>query len=87
MQVKTDSYDVGVIVGRFQVPELHPGHIDLIQTVCDAHDKVVIFLGLSPLMVTRENPLDFESRKQMILAKFPQGAVGGVLTRIDEATR
>lgn len=71
MRVKTDTYDVGVIVGRFQVPELHDAHLDLIQTVCDNHDKVIIFLGLSPLMVTRENPLDFESRKQMILDKFP----------------
>jgi len=71
MQVKTDSYDVGVIVGRFQVPELHQAHIDLIRTVCDAHSKVILFLGLSPVMVTRENPLDFEARKQMILERFP----------------
>jgi bifunctional NMN adenylyltransferase/nudix hydrolase len=63
--------DVGVIVGRFQVPELHDAHLELIQTVCDRHGKVIIFLGLSPLMVTRENPLDFEARKQMILARFP----------------
>lgn len=71
MEVKTEQYDVGVIIGRFQVHELHQAHIDLIQTVCDKHDKVLIFLGLSPLMVTRENPLDFESRKQMILEQFP----------------
>lgn len=71
MEVKTDTYDVGVIVGRFQVPELHNGHIDLINSVLQRHDKVLIFLGLSPLMVTAENPLDFESRKQMLLEKFP----------------
>jgi bifunctional NMN adenylyltransferase/nudix hydrolase len=71
MRLQEESYDVGVIVGRFQVPELHDAHKDLIETVCDKHDKVVIFLGLSPLMVTRENPLDFESRKQMILEQFP----------------
>lgn len=72
MKIKPEVInDVGVIVGRFQVPELHDAHIDLIQTVCNNHDKVIIFLGLSPLMVTRENPLDFESRKQMILDVFP----------------
>jgi bifunctional NMN adenylyltransferase/nudix hydrolase len=71
MRLQEDSYDVGVIVGRFQVPELHDAHKDLIETVCDKHDKVIIFLGLSPLMVTRENPLDFESRKQMILESSP----------------
>lgn len=71
MRVKVESYDVGVIIGRFQVPELHDAHKALIKHVCDKHDKVIIFLGLSPLMVTRENPLDFESRKQMILDEFP----------------
>ena len=71
MRLKTDTYDVGVIVGRFQVPELHDAHLDLIQTVCEAHDKVIIFLGLAPVRVTRENPLDFEARKQMILEAFP----------------
>jgi bifunctional NMN adenylyltransferase/nudix hydrolase len=71
MQVRHEQYDVGVIVGRFQVPDLHDAHEQLIRHVCEAHDKVVIFLGLSPLLVTRENPLDFQARKQMILEKFP----------------
>lgn len=64
--------DVGVIVGRFQVHELHEAHKELIKSVCEAHGKVLIFLGLSPARVTRNNPLDFESRKQMILDVFPQ---------------
>jgi bifunctional NMN adenylyltransferase/nudix hydrolase len=68
---REDTYDVGVIVGRFQVPELHEAHRALVQHVCDQHDKVVMFLGLAPV-ATKENPLDFESRKQMILASFPQ---------------
>lgn len=72
MQTAQAQYDVGVIVGRFQVHELHEAHRDLIQFVCDRHEKVIIFLGLSPLMVSTGNPLDFESRKQMILAEFPQ---------------
>lgn len=71
MKLIQEQYDVGVIVGRFQVPSLHEAHLDLIETVCDAHDKVFIFLGLSPLLSTTQNPLDFESRKQMILAEFP----------------
>jgi len=70
-KVENPPTDVGVIVGRFQVHELHEAHINLIQSVCDVHGKVLIFLGLSPARVTRNNPLDFESRKQMILDKFP----------------
>lgn len=66
------DYDIGVIVGRFQVHELHEAHRDLIQYVVDRHKKVVIFLGTSPLPNSTNNPLDFESRKQMILEQFPE---------------
>jgi bifunctional NMN adenylyltransferase/nudix hydrolase len=69
---ETVSADVGVIIGRFQVHNLHAAHIDLIQTVCDKHKKVIVCLGLSPLKATKNNPLDFESRKKMIEAKFPE---------------
>ena len=72
MKPKETTADVGVIVGRFQVPELHEAHQDLIQSVINRHPKVVIFLGLSPCKTTYNNPLDFEARKQMILDKFPQ---------------
>lgn len=59
--------DLGIIVGRFQVPELHEGHKDFINFIKNRHEKVVIFLGLSPLKCTINNPLDFEARKQMLL--------------------
>lgn len=71
MQEKRDAYDVGVIVGRFQVHELHDGQRELIQHVVDEHEKVIIFLGLSPLRSSTNNPLDYEARKQMILEEFP----------------
>lgn len=71
MKPKEIKADVGVIIGRFQVPDLHEAHIDLIQSVIDRHPKVIIFLGLSPCKTTYNNPLDFESRKQMILQLFP----------------
>lgn len=64
--------DVGVIVGRFQVHELHQAHKDLIQYVLERHDRTLIFLGLSPCRVTRNNPLDFDARKSMIQKAFPE---------------
>lgn len=70
MNVKTQNFEVGIIIGRFQVPKLHEAHIDLIQSVINKHPKVVIFLGLSPCKTTHNNPLDFEARKQMILEVF-----------------
>lgn len=72
MEVKTDSYDVGVIIGRFQVPELHEAHIDLIDSVLERHSKTIIILGVSPLPVTSQNPLDFQARVQMIHERYPQ---------------
>jgi len=62
---------VGIIVGRFQVPKLHEGHKQLIDHVISQHDKVIIFLGLSPIKCEDPNPLDFEARKQMLLAEYP----------------
>lgn len=72
MQTALPNYDIGVIIGRFQVHELHDAHRDLISHVCERHEKVLILLGISPLSVSTSNPLDFESRKQMILAEFPR---------------
>lgn len=71
LKVKTDKTDVGVIVARFQTHELTPGHIELIDSVRANHDKVIVFLGLSPLRNTSENPLDFRCRKAMLNEVYP----------------
>ncbi len=63
--------DIGVIVGRFQVNELHPGHLELIKDVAAKHRRVVVFLGVAPVLVTRSNPLDYITRKEMLLQHFP----------------
>lgn len=63
--------DVGIIVGRFQVHELHEAHKDLIDTVLNKHERVIIFVGLSPLRNTATNPLDFNTRKRMIQESYP----------------
>lgn len=71
MKIKNPSADVGVIVGRFCVDVLHDAHKDLIKTVVSLHPRVVIFLGLASIR-DKNNPLDFESRKQMIQEEFPE---------------
>src|SRR5688572_27292483 len=71
MDVPKEEYDVGVIVGRFQVPTLHTGHRSLINHVTKNHDKVVIILGVSPVLNTLNNPLDYEARAQMIQEAYP----------------
>jgi bifunctional NMN adenylyltransferase/nudix hydrolase len=78
MKLKEEQYDVGVVVGRFQVASLHWAHQELIERVLDRHQKVLVFIGLAPTRNSQENPLDFEARKQMILAEFPNVTVGYV---------
>lgn len=70
--IDPETYDVGVIVGRFQVHALHDGHRHLIDRVVKAHRKVVIILGMAPTINTTNNPLDFESRRQMLQEAYPQ---------------
>jgi bifunctional NMN adenylyltransferase/nudix hydrolase len=69
------DYDIGIIVGRFQVDSLHSGHRQLMDSVVAAHKRVVIFLGVAPVLVTRNNPLDFVTRKEMIQQLYPSVSV------------
>ena len=73
MQVQDNllQHDVGVIIARFQVHKLHEMHIDLINTVRARHQRVIILLGNAATMFTKENPLDFQMRAQMIREQFP----------------
>jgi bifunctional NMN adenylyltransferase/nudix hydrolase len=66
-----ESFDVGIIVGRFQVDELTDGHKKLIDSVQADHKRVIVFLGLSPCKCTVNNPLDFEARKLMLQEAYP----------------
>lgn len=63
--------EIGVIVVRFQVHELHAAHRALIDKVCANHKKVIIFLGVSVIQNTKNNPLDFATRKLMIQKDYP----------------
>ncbi len=70
--VEPSDYEIGVIIARFQVHQLHEAHKGLIQHVLNNHKKVIIFLGVSVIPNTRTNPLDFATRKAMIQAEYPQ---------------
>lgn len=68
--------DVGVLVGRFQVPSLHDGHLDVLDFVAERHDKVILFLGTTGSgQSTQMNPLDFQAREQMIRELYPEFTV------------
>lgn len=67
---------LGVLVVRVQVDDLTEGHYDVIKEVIDSNDRTLIMIGLSPCKCTVRNPLDFDTRRRMILDHFPQVMVG-----------
>jgi len=69
------SYSIGVLVGRFQVHELHEAHHYLIKQVVENHKKVILFLGVPKVVGTKKNPLDFDSRKKMIQSSYPDATI------------
>ena len=73
MKTKAETAEVGVIIGRFQVPELHEVHKEIIQKVLDTHPRVLLFIGLAPdsCRCTYNNPLDFVTRRAMIQKEYP----------------
>lgn len=75
------KYDIGVIVGRFQVPELHAGHIKLFELVGSEVKNLLVLVGVAPALGTKENPLDFTSRARMIQSTFPTAIVLPLLDR------
>ena len=69
---RLNEYSIGIVVARFQVNTLHEAHKKLIEEVITRHNnRVIIFIGVSPTMGTKENPLDFITRKSMVESAFP----------------
>jgi bifunctional NMN adenylyltransferase/nudix hydrolase len=66
---------IGVIIARFQTPYLHDGHKALVEAVQGKHGKTVIVLGVSPVLGSRKNPLDFPTREKMIKNDYPDVVV------------
>lgn len=66
---------LGVIIARFQSPYLHAGHKKLIDLVIKDHNKTIVVLGVSPVLGSRRNPLDFHTREKMIKKEYPEVVV------------
>lgn len=67
MSTKTGT---GIIIGRFQVHELHEGHKEIINYVKNMHQQIIIFLGVSSVLASKKNPLNFYTRQKMIIEEF-----------------
>lgn len=65
-----NNYNVGVIVGRFQIDKLTSGHSMLINTALAQCDRLLIFVGTTVVRDSNKNPLDYRTREQMLLTAF-----------------
>lgn len=73
---------VGYIVGRFQCPYIHIGHIHLISSALRECDEVVILLGcIGEKMTNEQNPYDIDYRIEQINKIFPQVKVVPIFDR------
>jgi len=63
-------YQLGVVVGRFQVDELHKAHKALIDKAFDECAHVLVFVGTTVVRDSKKNPLDFLTRFQMLRNEY-----------------
>ena len=73
--------DVGVIIGRFQVPDLHPGHRKLFEIVTTRHKRVLVLLGIPAWRGGLNHPLDYKTRELMIRNAYPDVTVSYITDR------
>lgn len=58
---------IGVIVGRFQTPYLHKGHLHLIETALKENDVVIIFIGVTRHGIRNDkNPYSYQFRGEVL---------------------
>lgn len=70
-----EKQTVGVVVGRFQVAQLHAGHRYLLDFVARQHKQLVIVLGVPGSYPTPRNPLSFEMRCAMLGKLYPSATI------------
>lgn len=56
---------LSVIIGRFQTPHLHRGHIELIEEAEKFSKNILILIGCTAATGSDKNPMDFETREGM----------------------
>jgi bifunctional NMN adenylyltransferase/nudix hydrolase len=66
---------IGVVIGRFQIAELHPGHIHLLTFAQKENTDLVVLIGSKQTVRTKRNPLSFDERRDMILESFPNAHI------------
>lgn len=69
--IDSSKFEIGCLIMRLQVHQLHDAHRALIDLVVSNHSKVILFLGVANIQNTRRNPLDFATRRAMVSELYP----------------
>jgi bifunctional NMN adenylyltransferase/nudix hydrolase len=73
---------IGVVIGRFHLPKLHPGHCELITHVQSLHQTVLVVCGYDPKWPRVEDisrqPYPLAIQKQIVQSQFPEVIVGEI---------
>jgi bifunctional NMN adenylyltransferase/nudix hydrolase len=81
-----DDATLGVVVARFQTPDLHAGHRHLLDVVSERHRRVLVVLGTPRTYVpTAKNPLDFPTRRELVHRHHPGAIVAELPDCRDDA--
>ncbi len=70
---KLDS--LGVVIGRFQIHELHEGHVALLDYVDQRHTQLLILIGHNNIRFNTADPFPFHIRKQMLETRYPRAII------------
>jgi bifunctional NMN adenylyltransferase/nudix hydrolase len=75
---------LGVVVGRFQVDDIHKGHKALLSYANSRCDQLLIFIGVADQKYTDCDPLPFAERRHMLHEHFPQSIIMPILDHPDD---
>jgi len=78
--------DVGVVIGRFQVPNLHQGHRSLLDLVATRHKRVLVLLGSPAWKGGKADPLDYHTRVLMFNQEYPQFLLAPIVDQQSDDT-
>lgn len=71
MEILNEEYNVAAAAMRLQTPYLHEVHREILDHLTQQHEKVVILLGIAPILNSITNPLTFQQRRDMLQESYP----------------
>lgn len=84
-QTHIQNKKVGVVVGRFQTPYLHDGHLFTLNKAAEDRNLFVV-VGVAHTIADDANPLDFKTREVMLKRAYPNAVIKPISDHSSDAT-